>query len=60
MNDNNTVNGRREESPKEIFRLLPRPAVKPTYKGEDPKAFLRRMGQRVQRQNLNPGEAARA
>ena len=60
MNDNNTLNGKGGESPKAIFRLLPRPAIKPACKGEDPKEFLRRMGQRVQRQNPNPGQAAHA
>ena len=58
--DNKTPDGEGGECPKRVFRLLPRLAVKPTPKGEDPKAFFRRMSQRAQMQNPNPGEAARA
>jgi hypothetical protein len=61
MDDNqNYPNGKVRECPKRTFWLLPRPAVKPAYNGEDPKAFFRRMSQRAQMQYPNPGEAARA
>ena len=61
MDDNqNYPNGKVGECPKRTFWLLPRPGVKPAYKGEDPKAFFRRMSQRAQMQYPNPGEAARA
>jgi hypothetical protein len=43
------------EDPKEFFKRLPRPAVKP--KGEDPKDFLRRMSaQRRADANQGPGQ----
>jgi hypothetical protein len=60
MDDQNNPNGKVGECPKRTFWLLPRPAIKPAYKGEDAKTFFRRMAQRAQMQNPNPGEAARA
>ena len=61
MDDNqNYPNGKVRECPKRTFWLLPRPAGWPVPKGEDPKALFRRMSQRAQMQNPNPGEAARA
>jgi hypothetical protein len=59
-NDNKIPNGKVGECPKRTFWLLPRTAIKPAYKGEDPKAFFRRMSQRAQMANPNPGEAIRA
>jgi hypothetical protein len=59
-NNKNNPNAEVGECPKRVFRLLPRPAVRPAYQGEDPKAFLRRMSQRVQIANPNPAEVARA
>jgi hypothetical protein len=59
-NNQNNPNGKVGECPKRVFRLLPRPAIKPAYKGEDPKTFLRRMALRAQMANPNPGEAIRA
>ena len=56
----NNPNGRVGECPRRTFWLLPRPAIKPAYKGEDPKRFFRRMSERARLQNPNPGEAARA
>jgi hypothetical protein len=59
MDDNNNItNGRVGECPKRVFWLLPRPAIKPACKGEDPKAFIRRMSLRAQMANPNPVEAA--
>jgi hypothetical protein len=52
MDDDNHPKRRVGEDPKEIFRRLPRPAVKP--KGEDPKDFLRRMSA-LRRAGANPG-----
>ena len=60
MDDQINPNRRVGECPKRIFWLLPRPPVKPAYKGEDPKAFFRRISQRPQMANPNPGGAARA
>ena len=60
MDNQSKPNRRVGECPKRTFWLLPRPAVKPAYKGEDPKAFFRRMSQRAQLAGPNPGEAARA
>ena len=58
-NLNNTI-GKVGECPKQTFWLLPRPAVKPAYNGEDPKRIFRRMSERARLQDPNPGEAARA
>jgi len=38
--DNNNQSGSLGD-PKRVFRLLPRPTVKPATKGEDPKEFFR-------------------
>ena len=54
--DDNKNNPNREvgECPKRVFRLLPRPAIKPAYTGEDPKRFFRRMAA-LRRGDANPG-----
>jgi hypothetical protein len=45
------------EDPKELFRHLPRLAVKPVPKGEDPKDFFRRMSaQRQAAANQGQGQ----
>jgi hypothetical protein len=61
MDDNqNNPNGKVRECPKRTFWLLPRPAIKPAYTGEDPKRFFRRIAPRARQQDPNPGGAARA
>ena len=55
MDDQNNPSGKVRECPKRTFWLLPRPAVKPAYNGEDAKAFFRRMSQRAQMRYPNPG-----